>query len=401
MRKRSPSRRPTVGDVLVRCLREPDAGAPSQELVDLLAGIDLDALVDLAAQHGLVPLLGVLLRDAELPQHLSNTLKVGRYGQLIRHQIVMEELSLVRAALDGADIPWLVMKGPVLSECCYPRPDLRTYGDLDLLVPPAQFAAAIDALCDGGATLVDRNWPLAHRQMRGELTLTLPRGTVVDLHWHVLNEPEARQWFPLDPTAMVARRRTVTLGPGQASTMDPEDTLLHLAVHTLLNGMRRLVWLNDVRMAHNAFRPDHALLLERARRAGLELGLAAVTQRTARLLGATELEPLARPRHGATWLRMLRAVDRVRPPQAHGTGGLSLAHVVWSTRSTAPASAVALAGWAARGVTEFAREPDHPLRQGGRRRPPAQQDTNPLHVPEGGPSDRRRYLDAVASFRPR
>ena len=400
MRELSPSRRPAVGDVLVRCLREPDAGAPSQELVDLLAAVDLEALVDLGSQHGVLPLLGVLLRDVDLPQQLSNSLKVGRYGQLIRHQIVMEELQLARAALDGAAIPWIVMKGPVLSEFCYPRPDLRVYGDLDLLVPPASFAAAISALCDAGATLVDRNWPLAHSQMRGELTLTLPRGTVVDLHWHVLNEPEARRWFPLDPAAMVDRRRRIPLGPGEAWTMDPEDTLLHLAVHTLLNGMRRLVWLNDVRMAHRAMRPDHGALLDRARRAGLQLALAAVTQRAARLLDAPELDDLARVERGAGWLAFLRAVDRLRPPQAHGTGGLSLAHVASSTRATGRGSVLALAGSAAREVSWFATDPEHPLRRRGRERATDATAPNPLHVPVGGPVDQRRYLEAVASFRP-
>ena len=115
--------------------------------------------------------------------------------------------ALGATVVDKESFPWVVMKGPVLSERCYARPDLRAYGDLDMLVPPASFPGAVAAAVDAGATLVDRNWPLAHRQMRGELMLVLPRGTVLDLHWHVLNEPEAREWFPLDPAAMVARRR--------------------------------------------------------------------------------------------------------------------------------------------------------------------------------------------------
>jgi hypothetical protein len=396
------STRPDAGDVLVRCLREPHPRSPSSELLQLLDDADLPALTQLASAHGVLPLLGVLLRDADLPDDLQTTLKIGRHGQLIRHQVVMEELGIVAGALDAVSVPWITMKGPVLSERCYPRPDLRGYGDLDVLVPPADFPAAVAALVAGGATLVDRNWPLAHRQMRGELMLTLPRGTVLDLHWHVLNEPEARSWFRLDPSAMVARRRPVQLGPTAAWTFDPQDTLVHLAVHSLLNGMRRLVWLCDLRMAHAAFAPDDQLTTRRAREAGLELALAAVAQRAARLLDAPELTALARPASGVSWLGFLRAVDRVRPPQSHGTGELSLAHVASSTRATPSASVRALTGWGVREGVAVLRDPDHPLRRrsdaASRRAGPPED--NPLHRAEGTPADRAAYLEAVAGFRP-
>jgi hypothetical protein len=387
------------GDVLVRCMREPDPSAPSRELVASILDSDLPVLVDLASQHGLLPLLALLLRDVEVPDDVAANLRGSRFGQLIRHQVVMEELALVRAALDAASVPWVVVKGPVLSEVCYPRADMRSYGDLDLLVPPGAFGAAIDALCAGGATLVDRNWELALRQMRGELTLTLPRGTVVDLHWHVLNEPEVRRWVRLDPDTLVSRRRPVQLGPAEAWTLDADDTILHLAVHALLGGMRRLVWLTDLLMAHRAFAPDPGELRDRARTAGLELGLAAVAQRSSRILATDELAALAHPRRGAPWLAFLRAVDRLRPPQSHSTGVLSLAHIASSTRATTAASAASLARWAGVETAAVARDRDHPLRRRTAVRSPAA--PNPLHRESADPAARRRYLDAVAGYRTR
>lgn len=51
--------------------------------------------------------------------------------------------------LQGVNIPVVVIKGTAAG-IYYPRPVLRTYGDIDLMVQPEQYHAAIQTLCDDG-----------------------------------------------------------------------------------------------------------------------------------------------------------------------------------------------------------------------------------------------------------
>src|SRR5262249_50241260 len=147
---------------------------------------------------------------------------------LTHHMKVIGELAAMSTALDAAAIPFMVVKGPVLAEVVYPRNDLRAYGDLDLVIPRQCFGDAITTLLESGCDMVDRNWRVIRREMRGQVHMAARFGTSADVHWHLINRSSVRRSFAIDMDSLFERARTVSLDGPNVSTLDPQDTLLQL-----------------------------------------------------------------------------------------------------------------------------------------------------------------------------
>lgn len=291
------------------------------------------------------------------------------------------------ALAEPAGIDWLVLKGPALAHSVYPRPDLRHYVDLDLLVPPADFGRLLALLEDAGYQLVDRNWPLLARDLPGELRLRSPRGVLLDLHWSIFNDAGRRAAFSAPTARLLAGRRRLPAGfPALSAT----DQLVHAGIHAALSGANRLGWLLDVHLA--AASADWPAVVATAREIGAGPSLAVVLGRTSRLLaGSVPAGVLAELAGGRSWLALAGALDRLSPLQPDPTRPALARSMARSVRATGPASA-----------RELVRHAWLWLRSGaGRRyvRPPWLDADNPAsamrEVPD--PVARASYLAAVAA----
>jgi len=111
-----------------------------------------EAVPDLAAAHGMGPLLYTHLRAARVPVPRS-TLRTLR-GLYARHRVAnrirLRVLGDVLAAFEAAGIRVLVLKGAALVHLVYPEPALRPMSDLDLLVARADLARAQKTLAQLG-----------------------------------------------------------------------------------------------------------------------------------------------------------------------------------------------------------------------------------------------------------
>ena len=111
--------------------------------------LDWDALVDLAQRHEVVPLLFWKLAKerppGRTPGAILETLQSYFYAAAVRATIVEQELAQVLEALTAAAVPALVVKGAAAA-LFYADPALRTYADLDILVPQA----LLDQACRRG-----------------------------------------------------------------------------------------------------------------------------------------------------------------------------------------------------------------------------------------------------------
>ena len=149
-------------------------------------------VVEVAEAHRLdSALLRHLEGHAEPDERLAPllaALRAERTAQLVSHLTTQADLRTLAGVLDGADVPWAVVKGPAAAATFWPASDMRDYRDLDVVVHPARFGEVLGLLVDAGAEQLDLNWGLVRRQMRAELTFVLPRGTLLDLHWHPVNE---------------------------------------------------------------------------------------------------------------------------------------------------------------------------------------------------------------------
>jgi Uncharacterised nucleotidyltransferase len=309
------------------------------------AGVSLDDLDAAVFMHKVAPAVYLHLRNAaDAPAELVDALRA-RYQQQIARQLqVQADLAQLATVMSDAGIPWVTMKGPSLAEHLWSRPDLRQYIDLDILVDRHHFGAVLDTLVASGSEMVDRNWELIEQQVRAEVSLTLPNGTALDLHWHLVNSPVLRREFQFSTPEMLERSVPVKIGDTTVQTLDPADTLLHLGYHTAHSGGHRLMWLKDVERATADADLDWAEVLRRARPAGLALALAVVLARVERVIGFEKPPPAAalQPARRAPWGLLSTALDRWNPPPALPGDRFSGQISFKNTRASSLGSAVAM-----------------------------------------------------------
>jgi hypothetical protein len=149
------------------------------------------------------------------------------------------------ARLAGAGIEHRVLKGPAMAHLVYRPPSVRTFFDIDLLVPPHQFEPALHVLADAGYRRVCPELrPGFDRAFSKAVTLVGPRDVQIDLHrtlafgrfgLHI----DAGQLFDEPSPLVVSGTSLLALGP--------ERRFLHACYHAALTPESgRLLSLRDV-----------------------------------------------------------------------------------------------------------------------------------------------------------
>lgn len=323
---------------------EPESivGEALRELASVGGPVDLDrALAPLAAgaraqlteavgRHRLDAAFADALQRAghEVPVDIAADVDDDR---LMRLQVTAA-LGRVADAFDDADVPWLTFKGPVIA-ALMPRPELRSYNDLDVLVAAADLERAVDALTDVGIDELNENWTPYVRHRVGEVPMAA--GAVsIDLHWHVVGLGRHRRSIRFDPSAMLARRRFVEVAGTARPTFDPSDQLLHLVVHAALSGATRLDQLRDLAVVVSNERIDWGEFAQRAGGVGVAKLAGHTLDRAARVLGAPISDPVLRRMAGSS-LDRRRRLDGDAIGDLRGIG-------VWWRRDRPVASAAAV-----------------------------------------------------------
>lgn len=251
-----------------------------------------------------------------------------------RHLIVMGNLARVRQIMNEIRISFLVVKGPVLAQLVYRR-RIRFYRDLDLIVPRASFASALRALEECGAEVIDPNWGYLNDQVAGELELT----TGVDLHWHFLFSETLRRDMNIRMDDVFHRARELSLGGGPVVTLDPVDTLIHLALHATKEGGRRLIWLKDLEQSVLNDRPTWSDVVARSREWRVEIFVGTILLRTSRVLGlAIPTEVLRELIPSRSWRAVLATADRLFPVDVWTGSETPATLVAESARRDVPAT---------------------------------------------------------------
>jgi hypothetical protein len=348
--------RQALGAALVVCTADRPAEIRRQVLSKFDDG-ELAQLAQHAARHRVVPFLAAAIRTSEVgvSDEAMASLARTHATRTAAHLRVLADLDGARDALSARDVPFLVIKGPVLSEHLYPSADLRTYEDLDLLIPPRSFERAVEALREAGSLLLDRNWELTRADTRGQLHLQLPMGTLADAHWHLLNRGSVREGFAIRTDELFERAREVEVGDRSLPTLDPVDTLLHVALHAALSGGDRLIWLKDIERVLLVEQPPWEAVIERAKAWKAGRSVAIAFARSRRSLGApVPDEALDALFASHAWRRISDGIDRRFPTE--GSVGRETPAVLWAqlTRDTGAATARAFASRASRRLRSMA-----------------------------------------------
>ncbi|RIQ25267.1 nucleotidyltransferase domain-containing protein, partial [Jiangella rhizosphaerae] len=277
----------------------------------VLAGNDAvrDAFVAAVRHHRVAPLAHVLLREAD--PVVAAELKGDRDAAMIRHltaSVVLDDLGHTLG-----ELPWVTFKGPVLSEHAHPAPGLRSYTDVDVLVPPAELRTTVELLLAAGWQVIDFRDMLVNVHTPGEMHLVSPQGVLVDLHWSLINMQQTRRQFTVDTGALLERRVSRPVGGTATWTLDAADSLIHVCLHAALTGAHKMLWLLDADQLARQI-GDWDDVARRADGWGAAPALAIVLARSRALLGTPLPRDLDRRLGVSAGFRLVTgAVDRLRP----------------------------------------------------------------------------------------
>ncbi len=152
----------------------------------------------------------------------------------------LRQVTGIRSALELADnlagrfsdagVPLVILRGPALGLTVYPRPYLRPFADLDLLVRKSDLPRAKAILREVGlrpapGTLPDRYFERHHLHLPYHHP---PTGFPVELHW-ALDHPYTLS--RIDYPALLDRRREEVFDGLTVPVLAPEDRIPTLSLH--------------------------------------------------------------------------------------------------------------------------------------------------------------------------
>jgi hypothetical protein len=351
--------------------------------------LDEERLLELLRYHRL---WGAAHRSlAQLPPGVRAEVERNFTQQRLQTLVATAALPAVADLLEEAGVPVVIVKGPAVA-AAYDHPELRMFEDIDVLVPPAAFRAAVEALERAGFDIVDRNWELIERLYAGELAFAARGRGTVDLHWHLLYLQSKREEYSLPTADLFVRARPIEIKGRRYSTLGVADTIVHLALHACREGGDRLIWLKDIDQVIRHTPPDwrQVAAVARETRAGLPVSL--VLRRLERVLGTPVDRAALRAMAPAGWVRASAALDALFPAfRSAGFGNPATLLARSTTTSVRGTLARAGGGMAVRARAL--------VTQGrlGRQGPADPDDPGSLRFPAGTAATRERFLDRVAA----
>jgi hypothetical protein len=116
-------------------------------------GLDWTSFLDRALDQGMVPLVRRHLAGGSwtgVPDAVRAWLDARHEENRRRNRLLTIELLALLDRLAAAGIEAIPFKGPIVAETCYGDLDARPFGDIDLLVEPADVADAMKVMAAAG-----------------------------------------------------------------------------------------------------------------------------------------------------------------------------------------------------------------------------------------------------------
>lgn len=225
-----------------------------------LAGIELRSVVDeplideawrplveRCLHHRIVGLLAAAVESGELP-----VTAIQREEVLTHHRerlstclLIEQQLLATERLLEQVGVEIRVLKGPAVAHLDYPDPAMRSFNDVDILVPPQHVDRAVSELIGAGYTrrFAEVRPGFDARFSKG---VELFNGTdpEIDLHRTFVMGPYGL-WIDTDDLWRSVER--FELGGRQLSAFDLDVRFVHACYHVALGGLDpRLAQLRDI-----------------------------------------------------------------------------------------------------------------------------------------------------------
>lgn len=216
------------------------------------SSVDWDAVLTGIYRHNLHGLTHRYLMNGvsrdEFPEafrdDVAHSFKVSQFHSALMYRWITE----VTSALSDAGINSMMLKGPALAHLVYPDENLRTFGDLDLMIRECDMMQAHAVLGQSGfipeVDIAAVPAKLTHWCTTYELRYTdRTRGFLLEMHYDDLLNAGLRS---RDRDGYWARSRIVTVQDCEIATLSLEDHLVHLCCHMHFHGYVRLSWFADL-----------------------------------------------------------------------------------------------------------------------------------------------------------
>jgi hypothetical protein len=197
--------------------------------------IDWNYLLDLAIEHKVIQILYSKLKNicpSYIPNHILCEMRQIFGANSKKNLVLTEKLLQIIHVFQNNNIPCLTFKGVSLGILAYQKTGLRTFTDLDILVPKKFISQATELLIDSGYkpqfnfSEVQQN---KYLQMRNELTFVNPSGDIhLDLHWSLLSQNLS---FSLNTESVWKYQTDIPINNRLIPSLSPEIMVLYLCAH--------------------------------------------------------------------------------------------------------------------------------------------------------------------------
>jgi Uncharacterised nucleotidyltransferase len=239
----------------------------------LKEGVDWTLFVRKAIDHALAGLAGhTLARLASdmVPADILDAFQSFIEQTRKNNRALLGELCQLLESLAAVQVEAIPYKGPVLAMQAFGDPGLREFRDLDFLIHDRDLPQTIKTMCDQGYERLPKNLTAAQldvlHRLQGEDFMVKRDVATVEPHTRLTPQKMA---LDIDYDGLWRRARRENIFGHQVLTLEPEDTLVLLAIH----GGKELWW--DIKWAVDvsAFIASHPgldwnVIAERARAQG-------------------------------------------------------------------------------------------------------------------------------------
>jgi hypothetical protein len=261
-------------NLLLACCSDPSSEEHAERMRNILSRpLDWERVLALVDHHRVVPqVYGELSRYSYLvPAQRFEALR-WRYQNNARKTLwFTAELIRIVSHLKLAGIRALPYKGPVLAQTLYGEVTRREFGDLDILILPADVPKTKAVLRDLGYTPALELGPGMETAYIGsgyEYSFNaMGRSNLLELQWRI-----APRFYSVDFNVadFFGRADEVNFGVCSMRTLCAEDLLLVLCVHAAKHVWVQLSWLCDIARLMDSRSLDWQVIFEEARRLGIE-----------------------------------------------------------------------------------------------------------------------------------
>ncbi len=240
--------------LLLNCARTHLSLSNIRDIKVLLNQItDWPTLIQLARRHGVLPLLyqNLKLTSAkDIDDQVLEQLQSFSQKTALQNTIFTRDLLNILTLLNRNDIQALPFKGPTLAVSAYKNLSLRSFCDLDILIPNKDCLKAIDVLVTQGHYQPIREWHFLNKKwedtyLKSYREFSLTNGIVsIDLHQYLTVEGYLSSEFSFE--YLWNNHETIDIASQSIPNFGQIDLLLYLCVHASKECWRKLKWICDI-----------------------------------------------------------------------------------------------------------------------------------------------------------